>query len=109
MYRLATSMLAAGVWSLALSAQTAPPQRFPGVPQFTAAPPAPVVRPETERALRDLVKKYNPGETAVCSIPLLEVPVAKDVEQMPILLPSADNIDHISVKPPAPPCEENKR
>jgi hypothetical protein len=75
------------------------------MPQFTVAP-----RPATERVLRQFLKSYSPEETAVCSIPLRQVPVAKDVERMPALRPRADNIDHMpSVKLPAPPCEEEKR
>ena len=102
MYCRATSMVAAGIWAMALSAQTPPPQ-------------AAVVRPETIRALRELVKSYNQGETAVCSIPLRAVPVAKDVERMPTFRPRADpedlaKMDHMpSVRLPAPPCEEEKR
>ncbi|HXM40320.1 MAG TPA: hypothetical protein VN924_03665 [Bryobacteraceae bacterium] len=110
MYRLATSMVAAGIWALALSAQAAPTQKFPGVPQFTAAPPVAAVGPEAEVALRQLLNSDGQRGTAVCSIPLLEVHVAKDVEQMPVLRQRADNIDRMSlVKPPTPPCEENKR
>jgi len=38
------------------------------------------------------------------------VPVAKNVDQMPVLRPRAGSIDHMSsVKLPAPPCQEDKR
>jgi hypothetical protein len=93
---------------MALSAQSAPPR-------FTVVPQAPVVRPETERALRELVKSHSQEETAVCSIPLREVLVAKNVERMPTFRPRAepdnpDKMDHMpSVKLPAPPCKEEKR
>jgi len=112
MYYRVTSMMAAGIWAMALSAQTPPPQRFPGVPQFTVTPQAPLVRPEAEAALRQLLKGSSQGETAVCSIPLLEVPAAKNVERMPIFHPRAEpeNTDHMPlVKLPAPPCQEEKR
>ncbi len=108
MYCRATSMITAGIWAMALSAQTPPSQS-------TVMPQAPLVRPETERALRELVKKYNQDQTAVCSIPLLEAPAAKNVERMPTLRPRAepensDKMDRMpSVKLPAPPCQEEKR
>jgi hypothetical protein len=109
MYCRAISMMAAGIWAMALSAQT-PPWRFPGVPQFTVTPQAPVVRPEIQGALRQLLKSDSPEKTGVCSIPLLEVPVAKNVERMPTFRPRAEPIDHMpSVKLPAPPCQEEKR
>ena len=111
MYYRVTSMMAAGIWAMALSAQTAP-RRFPGVPQFTVMPRAPVVRPETEGGLRQLLKSYSREKTAVCSIPLLEVRVANNVERMPTIRPRAEpeNIDHMPmVKLPAPPCKEEKR
>jgi hypothetical protein len=109
MYRLAIGIVGAGAGAMALSAQNALPETFPEVAQFSASPP-PVVRLETVRALRDLVKKYSQGETAVCSVPLLEVPVAKNAEQMPVLRPRAGNFDRtFSVKLPAPPCQENQR
>ncbi|MGA3040040.1 MAG: hypothetical protein ABSF54_04530 [Bryobacteraceae bacterium] len=98
MYCRATVVLAASMSAMALSAQTP-----------AAAPQAPVIRPETERALREMIKKYSQGETAVCSIPLRAVPVAKNVERIPAV-PPGENIDHMpSVKLPAPPCQEEKR
>jgi len=108
MYYRVTSMMAAGIWAMALSAQTPPPQRFPGVPQFTVTPQAPLVRPEAEAALRQLLKGSSQGEPAVCAIPLLEVPLTKDVEPMPVMRPP-DNIDRMMVYVPAPPCKEEKR
>jgi hypothetical protein len=85
---------------MALSAQT-PPQ------QPTVMPKAPVVLPKSKATLRQLGD--NPEKMAVCSIPLLEVLVAKNQEPMPVLLPPADNIDNIPVNVPAPPCNEEKR
>jgi hypothetical protein len=111
MYRRASSMIAAGIWAMALSAQT-PPLRFPGVPQFTVTPPPAAARQEATRALRQLLKSYSQEEAAMCSIPLLEAPVEKNAERMPVLRPRAepDNIDDMpSVKLPAPPCKEEKR
>jgi len=106
----ATIVAAVGMWAMALSAQTPPLLlRFPGVPQFTAAPKAPVTRAKTVGVVREL-GKYEPGETAVCSIPLREVPVANNVERMPVWRPPAEPIDHMPlVKLPAPPCQEDKR
>jgi hypothetical protein len=109
MYCRATSMIVAGISAMALSAQT-PPQRFPGVPQFSVTPHAPVVSPATDRALRQLLQSYSPEKTGVCSIPLLELAVAKNVEQIPTVRPRAESIDHMpTVKLPAPPCNEEKR
>jgi hypothetical protein len=98
MYYRATSLIAAGIWATALSAQTP-----------TAAPQAPVIRSEAERALRELAKKFSQGETAACSIPLREVPIAKNVERTPTIRPN-ENIDHMPMaKLPAPPCQEENR
>jgi hypothetical protein len=104
-----TSILAGGLWAAALSAQTVPPS-------VTIVPRPLTARAKAENALRDLMKQYSqPNEPAVCSIPLLEVPVKKDVDAMPQLLPPAgsekfDNIDRMpAVKLPAPPCGEEKR
>jgi hypothetical protein len=97
MYRRAVGMIAAGIWAMALSAQ---------------APPAAAARQEATRAMRQLLKSYSPEEMAVCSIPLTEARVTKNVERMPTLRPRAepDNIDPMpSVKLPAPPCKEEKR
>jgi len=97
-----TSLLAAGIWATALSAQTAPQQP-------TEMPKAPVASPEAERAARQLLKKYTRGETVVCSIPLLQVAAAKNVVRIPVLVPPAGSIDRMSVNVPAPPCHEEKR
>ena len=108
MYCRATSIIAAAIWATAVSAQTAPPRfiappRFPGLAQFTVTTQPPYV-------LRQFFKSHGPEKPAVCSIPLLQVPPTKNVEQMPVLRPRADNIDNMpSVKLPAPPCEEDKR
>jgi len=115
MYYRLCSMLLAGVWATALSAQTPgplfpAPQRLPGVPQFTVMPQAPGVRPETESALRQLLRSNSLAETGVCSIPLRVAPVPKNLEPMPVIRPPADKIDNMpSVKLPASPCEEEKR
>jgi hypothetical protein len=115
MYRLATSIVAAGACAMALPAQTAPqfvgpPQKFPRVAQFAIMPPAPAGRQGTVRAVRELGTKFDRAETAVCSIPLLEVPAAKNVEQMPTLRPHVENVSRIpSVKVPARPCNEERR
>jgi hypothetical protein len=83
------TILTAGVWAMTLSAQTLPPQ--------------PTVNP--------LVKKFGQQKTAVCSIPLREVPFAKAVDPMPNLLPPAgtESLDKRAVNVPAPPCPEEKR
>jgi hypothetical protein len=109
MYFRATSLILAGIGAMALSAQTPPPARSPEAPQLIVAPQAPAIRAETERALRELLKKYSQGETGVCSIPLRAVAGSKDVERMPAIRPD-ENIDRMpAVKLPAPPCEEEKR
>ena len=98
----ASCILAAGVWASALSPQTVP-QSPAGIPE------APLLRPETEPALRELMKKFNPQKANVCSIPLLEVPIPKNIERMPVLRPP-DNLERMpQVKVPAPPCKEDKR
>ena len=111
MYRRAISIIAAGIGAMALSAQT-PPPRFPGVPQFTVTPPAAAARQQAARMLRQLLKSNPQEQPAMCSIPLLEARVTKNVERMPTLRPPAepDSIDHLPlVKLPAPPCQEEKR
>ena len=98
----ASCILAAGVWASALSPQTTPP---PPV----ADAESPMLRPETEPALRELMKKLGTQKTNVCSIPLLEVPISKNVERMPVFRPP-DNLERMpQVKVPAPPCKEDKR
>ena len=98
------TILTAGVWAMTLSAQTLPPQ-----PTVIQQPPA--IQPETERALRELVKKFGQQKTAVCSIPLRDVPFAKAVDPMPNPLPPAgtESLDRPAVNVPAPPCPEEKR
>jgi hypothetical protein len=101
--------MAAGVWAMALPAQTLP-QQFPGMPQFTQTPKPRAVRPETARFPRQTLQLHVVEEPAVCSIALLEAPVTKNLEQMPVLRPRADNIDNMPLaKMPAPPCEEENR
>jgi len=108
MYCRATSIIAAAIWATAVSAQTAPPRfiappRFPGLAQFTVTTEPPYV-------LRKFLNSDGPEKPAVCSIPLFQVPVAKNLEQMPVLRPRAANIDKMpSVNLPAPACEEDKR
>jgi hypothetical protein len=104
MHTRAIRIIAAGIWAMALSAQTAPapfqvPHRFPGVPQFTVTPREPLVP-------RQLLKNDPPEKTVVCSIPPLEVPLPNNVEQMPVLRPLAENIDNMPVMVPAPPCQK---
>jgi hypothetical protein len=103
MFWRATS-LGAAVLLVAASAQT---------PQGVTMPPAsPRIRTETERALRELVKNYRLDTSAVCSIPLTEVPVAKTVERKePIrILRPPKPVESMPLVPlPAPPCQEEKR
>jgi hypothetical protein len=107
MYCRATSLIAAGIWATALSAQT--PAAAPQARHVEEFLHVPVIRPETERTLRELVQKLSQGETAVCSIPLRELPIAKNVERMPTIRPN-ENIDHMPMaKLPAPPCQEENR
>ncbi len=43
----------------------------------------------------------------ICSIPLLEVPVSRNLERMPVVRPPAVDIDPlIQAKVPAPPCHQ---
>jgi len=86
------------------------------LPPVNVAPPWPGDRPDTTRALRELMRKYSQenreNRAAGCAIPLTEVPLAKTVEPMPRFRPSAEpeNIDRMpSVPLPAPPCKEEKR
>jgi len=104
MIRRATSILSAAGWAITLSAQEVQPK--PAV-----LPEAPVLRPETERLLRQYLKKRSQPKPAVCSIPLVEVPIQKNVARMPNVLPPAppEEIDRMQVEVPAPPCEEEKR
>ena len=123
MHLRATSMMTAGIWAMALPAQVPPQLADP-------APPAPAVRPETKNPLREFMKRYgqlqrspqdaalrmglrepHPAGTGVCSIPLLEAPLTKDIARMPVLRPrSADEIGRMPfVKLPAPPCGEEQR
>jgi len=101
MYRRAISIIAAGIGATALSAQ-APP----------VTPPAVAARQQAAHMLRQ-IRNSNPQEQpAMCSIPLLEARVTKNLERMPTLRPPAgpDSIDHMPrVKLPAPPCQEEKR
>ena len=85
-------------------------------PRVNVAPPWPGTRPDTARALRELMRKYSRdtqySQANVCSIPLTEVPVAKDMPRMPAFRPRAEpeGIDRMpSVSLPAPPCREEKR
>jgi hypothetical protein len=103
---IVTSILSAGIWAGTLSAQSVQPEP-------TIIPQAPAVRPEAKRALRQWMKKFGQqSEAAVCSIPLLEVLIAKDIDRMPHFKPrdEPENIDRMPpVKMPAPPCKEEKR
>jgi hypothetical protein len=103
---IVTSILSAGIWAGTLSAQSVQPEP-------TIIPQAPAVRPEAKRARRQWMKKFGQrNEAAVCSIPLLQIPIPKDIDRMPYFRPrdEPDNIDRVpSVKVPAPPCKEEKR
>jgi hypothetical protein len=61
-----------------------------------------------ERALRELMKQQTPDAAPVCAIPLVSVPVPKELEPMPVRRPPAD-LDRMTVAMPAPPCPEEKR
>ena len=106
MFWSATSILSAGVCAAALSAQTVQPE-------VSVIPQAPAVRPQTGRELRQWMKNFGQqNEAAVCSIPLLQVPIAKDVDRMPHFQPrdEPEGTDRMPlVKMPAPPCKEEKR
>jgi hypothetical protein len=97
MHWTATSVVAAGLW--AASAQTLPP--------VITMPPA-----TTNYVYMDWSKPLKDSRLEslhVCSIPLIEVPVAKTMKGMRILRPS-EQVDRMPLIPlPAPPCEENKR
>jgi hypothetical protein len=107
MFWRAISIGAAGLL-MAASAQT-PPQ------VITMPPESANVYAETDRALLDLLKNYHPGDSAVCSIPLIEVPVAKSVEHIERSAPKRILRPRKPVEPmplaplPAPPCREEKR
>jgi len=110
MYCRTLIVAGACIGAAALSAQTPPQLRFPGMPQFTVVPQAPPGRPKAQVVLRNLLKRDNQETAAVCSIPLLEVHVLQKLERMPFLRPPEGNIDNMpSVKVPAPPCQEEKR
>ncbi len=110
MYYRATGILAAAIWAMTLSAQTAP-QQFPGA------------NAGADRALRDFIKKYGhtqatlrpgqilrrawPAESNVCAIPLLQIPIPKNLEPMPTLTPRTDLVDNMAVATPIPACEEH--
>lgn len=105
MFWIPGSILTAGLWATALSAQTAPPQA-------TVIPQPPAARQKTERAWRNFVKKFSQEKTTVCSIPLLAVPLGKNVSRMPTLRPPVEpeNLYRMpQVKLPAPPCQEERR
>lgn len=102
MHCRAIGIILAGAGAMSLSAQTAP--------QFTRLPKASAIDSKIEATLRQFMKDKALQGTGVCSIPLISVPIPKNLEQMPILHPPAENIDNMpSVKLPAPPCDEEKR
>ncbi|HTQ54844.1 MAG TPA: hypothetical protein VMI94_10310 [Bryobacteraceae bacterium] len=101
------SILTAGLGILSAQSVPAP---------WRLAPPAPAVRARAGNALRELFRLRNPpDQPAVCSIPLLTVPIPKNIDPMPQLAPPAkpersDTMDRMPmVKLPAPPCQEEKR
>ena len=101
----AATMFSAAAFVTTLFGQTAP--ELP-----TVLPEPRTFRPEAQRALREYMKKYSQEKPGVCSIPLLEVPVSKNVAKMPNVLPPAPHDEAVrmpSVKVPAPPCKEEKR
>lgn len=88
MINRAILILPGGIGAMSLSAQTPLPaypfpQRFPDVPQF------------------------RPAE--LCAIPLIVVPIPRNLEAMPVLKPNTANLEPMPVKVPAPPCEETRR
>jgi hypothetical protein len=98
--------------AISISAQTPPapfevPRRSPGVPQFFLTPQA-RASAETQAALRQFLKNNSLAQSTVCAIPLLEVLLPKNLEQMPVLRPPAGNIDNMQVIVPAPPCPKEK-
>jgi len=88
------------LWAAAMGAQTPMPQSN-AVPELRTDP-------KLERALRQLLKQPSPNTAPVCSIPLVKVPVPKDLEPMPVMRPPAD-MDAMPIAVPAPPCPEEKR
>jgi hypothetical protein len=54
-------------------------------------------------------KNYSLGEAIVCSIPLREVPVPKNLEPMPVRRPPADLIDNMPVVSARTGLPEEKR
>jgi hypothetical protein len=100
MKHLAVAILASGASALSSQAQTSPDwyQQF-NVP----------LAPDTkiDNSLRKLLKS-SVGSKA-CSIPLLVVPVPKNLKEMPVINPRIDNLEPMPVKTPAPVCEEAKR
>jgi hypothetical protein len=94
-------VLLAMPWAMAAAAQT--------LPQITITMEAPDVRMPTVRSWREFAKNYRSEHPSVCSIPLTEVPVAKNVEPMPILRPPKPVEPMPMVPLPAPPCKEEKR
>ena len=99
----ATGVAAAWLWAMAASAQTPPPGNV--------APPWPGARPDATQALRKFMKdnRLNIVTTTVCSIPLIEVPVSKNVERMPVMRPRKAAGTVRTVPLPAPPCKEEQR
>ncbi|MGO4879963.1 MAG: hypothetical protein ACLP59_03970 [Bryobacteraceae bacterium] len=118
MYYRAAGILAACIWTLSLSAQTASqpvpaPQQLPPLPQFTAPPQSdakplpPILRANAEAALRKLLKNRDLVDTGICSIPLLAAKIPDNLEPMPVARPPANYVDRMAtVQLPAPPCEE---
>jgi len=92
-------ILAAAAWVAALCGQELPaPKRLPEVK----------LKPSLAIKMRDILQSASEPNNVRCAIRLLEVPVNKKVEPMPVERPPA-TIDNMQVKVPAPPCPEEKR
>ncbi len=104
MYSRIIPLFAAGMWALSLPAQTLP-EPWRAVPQFTV--PAPGKAIFSTLPLRQFLNGHQP--LPVCSIPLIVIPIPKNLEQMPVLRSPAGKMDNMPVMVPAPPCKEEKR
>jgi hypothetical protein len=92
----------AGLCAAAAFAQTQPDVR--------TIVPSPGARAGVARTLRQFMKDARPTQAAMCSIPLTEVPIPRNMHsRMKILRPPAPVEPMPSVPLPAPPCKEEKR
>lgn len=104
----AAYILSAGLWAMTAVAEQPP------VGSLVA--PLPGAHAQPERAWLAFAKTGTPAkfpnlgrEALVCAIPLKEMPVAQNSIPMPIFRPRKQVEPMPLVRPPAPPCEENKR